>query len=41
MTPFGICIMTNLKMRSEYNDIYVEVISKMEEFQKNLILNAL
>lgn len=27
--------------RHEYEDIYLEVISKMEEFQKNLILNAL
>ena len=27
--------------RNEYEDIYLEVISKMEEFQKNLIINAL
>lgn len=27
--------------RNEYEDIYFDVISKMEEFQKNLILNAL
>lgn len=27
--------------RREYEEIYFEVISKMEEFQKNLILNAL
>ena len=28
-------------LRNEYEDIYFDVISKMEEFQKNLILNAL
>ena len=27
--------------RKEYEDIYLDVISKMEEFQKNLIINAL
>lgn len=27
--------------RNEYEDIYLDVISKMEEFQKNLITNAL
>ena len=27
--------------RNEYEDIYFDVISKMEEFQKNLILKAL
>ena len=30
-----------IDFRNEYEDIYLDVISKMEEFQKNLISNAL
>lgn len=38
---FGELTKEIVDFRKEYSNIYVDVIAKMEEFQKNLILNAL
>lgn len=38
---FGELTKEIVDFRKEYSDIYVDVIAKMEEFQKNLILSAL